>query len=103
MFSALIDGLTLHVNTYNFTHLDDNLRFMRYILCKTNRKEMLMKRNMKRLILGNIFFSAAVVTLLPGGESQMINLAGYKSICRCAPVCSVILLGFAVYMLITLR
>ncbi len=59
-----------------------------------------MEKRIKSLIIGNVFFTAAVLTIIPWQGASENNLMGYKSLCIRAPVSSFICLAGALIQII---
>lgn len=62
-----------------------------------------MEKRIKSLIIGNVFFTAAVLTIIPWQGASENNFMGYKSVCSWAPVSSFLFLAGALTQIIKIR
>lgn len=62
-----------------------------------------MEKRIKSLIIGNVFFTAAVLTIIPWQGASENNLMGYKSVCSLAPASSSICVACALIQIIRIR
>lgn len=62
-----------------------------------------MNKKFKRLILGNLLFTAAVLSVIPWDSASTTNLMGYRSISSWAPVSTLFCLALAIAQLIKIH